>query len=44
MRIHAALDNLAEVKGRLAPLYPRFYRRFCDLPVAHRLPDADMQV
>lgn len=32
MRIHAALDSLIELEWRVARLYTRFYRRFCDLP------------
>jgi hypothetical protein len=34
MRIHAALDCLVEMEGRVALLYPWSYQRFCDLPVA----------
>ncbi|MEK7221230.1 MAG: hypothetical protein AAB253_08535 [candidate division NC10 bacterium] len=32
MHIHAALDSLIELEWRVARLYTRFYRRFCDLP------------
>lgn len=32
MRIHVALDSLIELEWRVARLYTRFYRRFCDLP------------